>query len=112
MEGSLERPRQGCVAKSSCTQQGLAPGQECSSVSPSLNRRNPQVPLGDLAVAPRAVLRWALGGTDGLGPLKAVALAATAPGPTCQGVGAAVHHDSVHAVGHGKGLEVALDGDR
>lgn len=23
-----------------------------------------------------------------------------------------MHHDSVHAVGHGKGLEVALDGDR
>lgn len=23
-----------------------------------------------------------------------------------------MHHDSVHAVGHGKGLEVAFDGDR
>lgn len=33
----------------------------------------------DLAVAPRAVLGWALGWSDGLGPLEAVALAAAAP---------------------------------
>lgn len=67
--------------------------------------------LGDLAVAARAVLGGALGRPDGLGPFEAVALAAAAPGPTGQRVGAPVHHDGVHAIGHREGLEVALDGD-
>lgn len=44
VEESLERPRQGCVAKSSCTQQGLVPGQECSSVSPKSEQAEPTGP--------------------------------------------------------------------
>lgn len=56
--------------------------------------------LGDLAVAARAVLGGALRRPDGLGPLEAVALAAAAPGPTGQRVGAPVHHDGIHAIGH------------
>lgn len=69
-------------------------------------------PLRDLAVVPRAVLRRALWRADGLGALQAVAFAAAAPSAARQGVGTAVHHDGVHAVGHGEGFQVALDGDR
>lgn len=76
-----------------------------------VGQRQP-APLGDLAVAPRAVLGRALRGADGPGPPEAAALATAAPSPTGQRVGAPVHHDGVHAVGHREGLEVALDGDR
>lgn len=93
---------------------GLAPSLECSpSVSPPRVRLDEAQParLGDLTVAPRAVLGWALRGSDGLGPLEAVALAPTAPRATSQRVGSPVHHDCVHAIGHRERLEVALDGD-
>ena len=66
---------------------GPAPGWEHSpSVSPPRVHLDGARPaeLGDLAVAPRAVLWWALGWSDGLGPLEAVALAAAAPCSTSQ----------------------------
>lgn len=66
-------------------------------------------PLGDFAVVAGAVLRRALRWTDGLGALQAVAFGAA--GRVGERVRASVHHDSVHAVGHGEGLEVGLDGD-
>lgn len=47
-------------------------------------RGRPACPLGDLAVAPRAVLGRALRGPDGLGPLEAVAFAAAGPCPAGQ----------------------------
>lgn len=65
--------------------------------------------LGDLAVVAGAVLRRALWRPDGFGAFQAVPFAATAAGHR---VGASVHHDSVHPVGHGEGLQVALDGNR
>lgn len=68
--------------------------------------------LRNFAVAPGAVLGRALWGADGLGPLEAVALAPAAPRPTGQRVGTPMHHDSIHAIGHREGLEVAFDGDR
>lgn len=64
--------------------------------------------LGDLTVAARAVLGGALGGPAGLGALQTVAFGAA--GGVGQRVRASVHHDGVHAVGHGEGLEVGLDG--
>lgn len=79
--------------------------------SPPPHRPGGASPLRDLAVVPRAVLRWALWRADGLGALQAVAFAAAAPSAARQGVRAAVHHHSVHAVGHGEGFQVALDGD-
>lgn len=65
--------------------------------------------LGDLAVVAGAVLRRALRRADGLGALQAVPLGAALR--VGQRVGASVHHDGVHAVGHREGLEVRLDGD-
>lgn len=65
--------------------------------------------LGDFTVVAGAVLRRALRRTDGLWPLQAVAFGAA--GWVGQRVWASVHHDGVHAVGHGEGLEVGLDGD-
>lgn len=47
--------------------------------------------------------------TAGLCALQAVALRAA--GRVGQRVRASVHHDRIHAVGHGEGLEVGLDGD-
>lgn len=76
-----------------------------SRCSPSRRRH----PLGDLAVVASAVLRRALRRPDGLGSLQAVSLGAA--GRVGQRVGASVHHDGVHAVGHGEGLQVGLDGD-
>lgn len=66
--------------------------------------------LGDLAVVACAVLWGALRRTAGLGALQTVAFGAASR--VGQRVGASVHHDGVHAVGHGEGLEVRLDGDR
>lgn len=64
--------------------------------------------LGDLTVVASAVGRRTLRRPDGFGALQAVAFAAAAVG---QRVGASVHHDGVHPVGHGEGLQVALNGD-
>lgn len=66
--------------------------------------------LGDFTVVAGAVLWGALRRTDGLGALQAVAFGAAAR--ISQRVRASVHHDSIHAVGHGEGLEVGLDGNR
>lgn len=65
--------------------------------------------LGNLTVVAGAVLGGALGRPAGLGALQAVAFGAS--GRVGQRVRASVHHDGVHAVGHGEGLEVRLDGD-
>lgn len=65
--------------------------------------------LRDFTVVAGAVLRRALRWTDGLGAFQAVAFGAA--GRVGQRVRASVHHDGVHAVGHGEGLEVGLDGD-
>lgn len=65
--------------------------------------------LRDLAVAPGAVLWGALRWPDGFGPFQAVPFTPTA---VDHRVRAAVHHDGVHAVGHGEGLQVTLDGHR
>lgn len=65
--------------------------------------------LGDLTVAAGAILRRALRRTDRLGALQAVAFGAA--GWVGQRVGASVHHDGIHSVGHGEGLEVGLDCD-
>lgn len=66
--------------------------------------------LGDFTVVAGAVLRRALWWTDGLGALQAVTFGAA--GRISQRVGASVHHDGVHAVGHGERFQVGLDGDR
>lgn len=63
--------------------------------------------LGDFAVVAGAVLRRTLWWPDGFGAFQAVAFAAAAVG---QRVGASVHHDSVHPVGHGEGFQMALNG--
>lgn len=70
---------------------------------------SPHVPrLGDLTVVPGAVLRRTLGRPNGLGTFETVPFAASSS--VGQRVGPAVHHDRVHAVCHGEGLQVALDG--
>lgn len=53
-----------------------------------------------------------MGWPDRLGALEAVTLAAPGGGGQCGPVGATVHHDCVHPIGHGEGLQVALDGHR
>lgn len=71
----------------------------------------PHVPrLGDLTVVPGAVLRRTLRRPNGFGAFKTVPFAASSG--VGQRVGPAVHHDCVHAIGHGEGLQVALDGHR
>lgn len=64
--------------------------------------------LGDLTVAPGAVLWRTLRRPDGFGAFEAVAFAAS--GGVGQRVGPTVHHDGVHAVRHGERLQMALDG--
>lgn len=63
--------------------------------------------LGDFAAAPGTALGWALGQPRGLAFAQAAPLVQRASG---DGVGAAVHHPGVQAVGHGEGLEVAPQG--
>ena len=58
-----------------------------------------------------------MGGLEGLGALQAVALTTAATAAAARlaggdGVGASMHHDGVHAVGHGEGAQVGLDGHR
>lgn len=64
--------------------------------------------LGDLTVVAGAVLRGALGRSDGFGAFQAVPLAAPTVGHR---VGASMHHDCVHPVCHGERLQMAFDGD-
>ena len=75
--------------------------------------------LGDVTVTFAAT---SLGGArrrfKGLGAFETVSLAAAAVVAAHaaarriggHGVGASMHHDSIHSVGHGEGFEVGLDG--
>lgn len=56
--------------------------------------------LGDLTVVSGAVLWRTLRRPDGFRAFEAVSFAAS--GSVGQGVGPTVHHDGVHAVGHGE----------
>lgn len=80
----------------------------------------PRPSLGDVTVTFDATT---LGGArrrfKGLGTFETVSLAAAAVVDAAHaaarhigghGVGASMHHDSIHSVGHGEGLEVGLDG--
>lgn len=78
----------------------------------------PRPSLGDVTVTFDATT---LGGArrrfKGLGAFETVSLAAVAAHAAARhigghGVGASMHHDSIHSVGHGEGLEVGLDGHR